>query len=49
MQLLCPFWLSSLLAYLAPVIFVLQLPFERYLGFFIMEITFQYKKLGAAV
>ena len=33
MLILCPSWLSSLLAYLALVIFVLQLPFERYLGF----------------
>ena len=49
MLLLFPFWLSSPLAYLAPVIFVLELPFERYLGFFTMEITFQYKKLGIAI
>ena len=48
MLLLCPSWLSSLLAYLAPVIFVQQLPFERYLGLFTMEITFQYKTLGVA-
>jgi hypothetical protein len=49
MLLLCPYWLFSLLAYLPPVIFMLQLPFERYLGFFTMEITFQYKKLGVAI
>ena len=34
---------------LAPVIFVLQLPFQRYLCFFTMEITFQCKKLGVAI
>ena len=34
---------------LTPMIFVLQLPFERYLGFFLMEITFQYKKLDVAI
>ena len=44
MLLLCPTWLSSLLDYLVRVIFVLHLPLKRYLGFFIMEITFQSKK-----
>ena len=43
MLLLCPSWLFSVSACLAPVIFVLQLPFECYLGFFTMEISFQYK------
>ena len=32
MLLLCPWWLSSLLAYPAPVVFMLQLPFECYLA-----------------
>ena len=43
MLLLCRSWLSSLFVYLAPVIFVLQLPFECYLEFFTVEIPFQYK------
>ena len=46
MLLLCPSWLSTLLACLAPGILVLQLQFERYLGFFTVEITFQFKKTG---
>ena len=49
MLLLCPSWLSSFLAYLASVIFVLQLPFERYSRFFRMKIIFQCKKLGVAI
>ena len=45
MLLFCPSWLSSLLAYVAPVIFVLRLPFKQCLGLFAMEFAFQYKKL----
>ena len=33
----------SLFPCLAPVVFVLQLPFERYLGFFAVKITFHTK------
>ena len=37
------------LAYLALVIFGLQFPFDRPLGFFTMEIIVQYNKLGVVI
>ena len=45
------YWTKSFLIFpcLAPVIFLLQLLFKRYLGFFTAEITFQYIKLDVVI